>query len=44
MADTASKKTIIGIFDIINLQKYYVEMDGLRYRRDGVLVNYEQND
>ena len=43
-ADTANKKNFIGIFDNLNLQKHYVEMDGLRYRRDGVLVKYEQND
>ena len=43
-ADTANKKFNIAIFDILNLQKYYIEIDSIRYPRDSVLVNYEQND
>ena len=43
-ADTANKKINIAIFDNPNLQKYYVEIDSVRYPRDNVLVNYEQND
>ena len=43
-ADTANKKNNIAIFDNLNLQKYYVEIDSIRYPRDSVLVNYEQND
>ena len=43
-ADTANKNNNIAIFDNLNLQKYYVEIDGLRYPRDSVLVNYEQNN
>ena len=43
-ADTANKNKNIAIFDNINLQKYYVEIDSVRYPRDSVLVNYEQND
>ena len=42
-ADTANKNNI-AIFDNLNLQKYYVEIDSVRYPRDSVLVNYEQND
>ena len=34
----------IAIFDNLNLQKYYVEIDSVRYPRDSVLINYEQND
>ena len=34
----------VSIFDNLNLKKYYVEIDGLRYPRDSVLMNYEQND
>ena len=40
--DTANKNNNIAIFDNLNLQKYYVEIDSLRYPREGVLVNYEQ--
>ena len=43
-ADTANKNIKIAIFDNLNLQKNYVEIDGVRYPRDSVLVNYEQND
>ena len=43
-ADTANKNTKIAIFDNLNLQKYYVEIDSVRYPRDSVLINYEQND
>ena len=43
-ADTANKNNNIAIFDYLNLQKYYVVIDGVRYPRDGVPVNYEQND
>ena len=43
-ADTAIKSNNIAIFDHFNLNKYYVEIDGIRYPRDSVLLNYEQND
>ena len=43
-ADTANKNYIIAIFDNLNLQKKYVEIDSVRYPREIVLVNYEQND
>ena len=44
IADTVNKNNNIAIFDNLNLQKYYVEIDSVRYPRDTVLVNYEQND
>ena len=34
----------VAIFDHLNLKNYYVEIDGQRYPRDGVLLNYDQND
>ena len=34
----------VSKFDNLNLKEYYVEIDGLRYSRDSVLMNYEQND
>ena len=43
-ADTANKNNNIAIFDNLNLQKSYVEIDSVGYPRDSVLVNYEQND
>ena len=43
-ADTANKNNIIAIFDKLNLQKYYVEIDSVRYPGDSLLINYEQND
>ena len=43
-ADTANKNKKIAIFDYLNLQNNYVEIDGKRYPRDSVLVSFEQND
>ena len=43
-ADTANKSNNIAIFDNVSLQKFYIETDGVRYPRDSVVVNYEQND
>ena len=28
----------------MNIRQYYAEIDGQRYPRDGVLINYEEND
>ena len=41
---TPDKKINIAIFDNLDLRKYYVEIDSIQYPRDGVLINYEQND
>ena len=38
-ADTANKNNNIAFFDNLILQKHYVEIDGIRYPRDSVLVN-----
>ena len=39
-----TKTNNIAIFDNLNLPEYYVEIDSVRYPRDSVLLNYEQND
>ena len=41
---TPDKKINIAIFDNMDIRKYYVEIDGQRYPRDNVLINYEEND
>ena len=41
---TPDKKINIAIFDNMDLRKYYAEIDGLRYPRDNVLINYDEND
>ena len=41
---TPDKKINIGTFDNLDLQNLLVEIDGQRYPRDGVLINYEEND
>ena len=38
------KNNNFAIFDNLELRKYYVEMDGPRYPRDSLLINYEEND
>ena len=43
-ADTSNKNINVAVFDNLNLQKFYVEIDSVRYPRDSDLVNYEQND
>ena len=43
-ADTANKNNNIAIHGNLNLQKYYVEIDSVRYPRDSVFVHYEQKD
>ena len=42
--DTANKNKNIAILDKPILQKYYNEIDSVRYPRDSFLVNYEKND
>ena len=37
------KKNNIGTFGNPDLRKYYVEIDGQRYPREGVLINYGEN-
>ena len=41
---TPDKKINIAIFDNMDISKYFVEIDGQRYPRDSVLINYEEND
>ena len=43
-AVTANKNNNIALIDNLNIEKYYVEIDSLRYPQDSVLLNYEQND
>ena len=38
------KKINIAIFDNLDLRKYYVEIDGQRYPRNSLLMNYAEND
>ena len=38
------KGLYISRFDNLNVRRYFVEIDGVRYPRDGVLTNYSEND
>ena len=38
------KKVDIAIFENVDFRKYHVEIDSLRYPRDSLLINNEQND
>ena len=38
-----NKNANSAIFDNNNVIKYFVEIDGIRYPKDGVLINYEEN-
>ena len=38
-----NKKINVALFDNLDLRKYHVETDSLRYPRDSLLMNYEQN-
>ena len=41
---TPDKKINTAVFDNMDLRKYYVEIDGLRFPRDSVFINYEENE
>ena len=38
-----NKNNNIARFDNLDLRKYYVETDSVRYLRDSALINYEEN-
>ena len=40
---TPNKAANPAIFDDNHVTKYFVEIDGVRYPKDGVLVNFEEN-
>ena len=40
---TPNKNSNPAIFDNNNVTKYFVEIDGVRYPKDAVLINYEEN-
>ena len=40
---TPNKANNPAIFDNNNVRKYFVEIDGVRYPKDGVLINFEEN-
>ena len=40
---TLNKNANPAIFDDNNVTKYFVEIDGVRYPKDGVLINFEEN-
>ena len=42
--DTPKKNNNIAIFDNLDLRKHYVEIDGQRYPRVGLSINYTKND
>ena len=41
---TPNKKINIAIFDKLDLQKYYVEIDSVRYPRESLPINYKRSD
>ena len=41
---TPDQKINIAVFDKRDLRKYYVEIDGQKYPRDGISINYTKND
>ena len=43
-SDTPHKRTNILTFDHLNVRKYFIEIDGVRYPRDAILTNYTLND
>ena len=42
--DGAISTKNVAIFDNLDLQKIYIEIDGQRYPRDSSLMNYEKKD
>ena len=43
IAKTTNKASEPAIFDSNHVTKYFVEIDGVRYPKDGVLINFEEN-
>ena len=43
-SDIPKKRTNISIFDHLDARNYFIEIDGVRYPRDGVLANYSLNE
>ena len=43
-SDPPNKRRNIPFFHKLDVKKYFVENDGVRYPRDGVLTNYGSND
>ena len=43
-SDPPNKRNNISIFDDLGVRKYFVEIDCVRYPRDGVLTSYDEND
>ena len=41
---TSNKANIIAIFENLNVRKFHVDIDGLRYPRDGVSIDFVSND
>ena len=41
---TPNKNNNIAIFDNLDLPNFYVEIDGQQYPRDGMSINYTEND
>ena len=39
-----NKARNIAVFDNLNVGKYHVDIDGVRYPRDGASIDYESND
>ena len=44
MVRVAKKANDIEVFDNLKVQKNHVDIDGVRYSRDGVSFNYASND
>ena len=43
-AELPNKRTNISVFDHLDVRKYFIGLDGVRYPRDAVLTNYNQTD
>ena len=41
---TANKANNIAIFDHVDVEKYFVEVDGYRYPKESVITNFTEND
>ena len=39
-----NKANNVAVFDNLDVRKYFVDIDGVRYPRDGVSIGYTSND
>ena len=43
-ARSACKQNNVSVFDLVEVKKYFVEMDGIRHPKDSINIDYATNE